>query len=233
MFITASLSEQVQKALKQEILSGPLEPGQRIDLRAYAKRWKVSPTPLRDAIKQLEVQVLVEVAPRRGVFVSKVNRQELKNIFELRIALECMAVELATPIIPMAEARQTLELYHSARNARTKKERERLLPKIDTLIHKLVVKHCGNTRLIKIMDGIRDVIAWSIRTTIAHVQEAREMALAEHIRIAEAICARDVARAVAAMRKHLENSFTRFDAQLSMPAVTPPSQNKKTGQAKA
>jgi Bacterial regulatory proteins, gntR family len=48
MFNTVSLSEQVQKALKEEILTGPLAPGQRIDLRAYAKLWNVSPTPLRD-----------------------------------------------------------------------------------------------------------------------------------------------------------------------------------------
>jgi DNA-binding GntR family transcriptional regulator len=213
MFNTVSLSEQVQKALKEEILTGPLAPGQRIDLRAYAKLWNVSPTPLRDAIKQLETQGLVEVSPRRGVFVSKVDRQELKNIFEVRIALECMAVELATQRIPMAEARETLALYRRARATRTKKERDRLLSKIDTLIHTLIINHCGNPRLIKAMDGMQDLIDW-----IARVQDARETALAEHIRIAEAICARDVVRAVAAMREHLQKSLTRFDAKWSQPA---------------
>jgi DNA-binding GntR family transcriptional regulator len=222
MFNTVSLSEQVQKALKEEILTGPLAPGQRIDLRAYAKLWNVSPTPLRDAIKQLETQGLVEVSPRRGVFVSKVDRQELKNIFEVRIALECMAVELATPRIPLTEARETLALYRQARATRTKRERDRLLLKIDTLIHTLIIKHCGNPRLIKAMDGIRDLIDW-----IARVQNAREAALPEHIRIAEAICARDVVRAVAAMREHLQNSLARFDARWSRPAG--PSARKSRG----
>jgi DNA-binding GntR family transcriptional regulator len=214
MFNTVSLSEQVQKALKKEILSGPLEPGQRIDLRAYAKLWNVSPTPLRDAVKQLETQGLVEVSPRRGVFVSKVDRQELKNIFEVRIALECMAVELATRRVPMTEAKKTLELYLRAQNTRKKEERDRLLSEIDTLIHTLIINHCGNARLIKTMDGIQDLIDW-----IARVQDAREIALPEHIRIAEAICARDVGRAVAAMREHLQNALARFDANFSIPVV--------------
>jgi DNA-binding transcriptional MocR family regulator len=63
IFNTVALSEQVRIALKEEILTGPLAPGQRIDLRASAKLWNVSPTPLRDAIKQLESQGLVEVSP--------------------------------------------------------------------------------------------------------------------------------------------------------------------------
>jgi DNA-binding GntR family transcriptional regulator len=214
IFNTVSLSEQVQKALKEEILAGPLAPGQRIDLRAYAKLWNVSPTPLRDAIKQLETQGLVEVSPRRGVFVSKVDRQELKNIFEVRIALEGMAVELATPRIPLAKARETLALYRQAAATRTKKERERLLSKIDTLIHTQIINHCGNPRLIKAMDGIRDLIDW-----IARVQDARETALPEHIRIADAICNRDVVGAVAAMREHLQNSLARFDANWALPAA--------------
>src|SRR4029077_739869 len=180
----------------------------------YAKLWNVSPTPLRDAIKQLEAQGLGEDSPRRGVFVSKVGRQDLKNIFEVRIALGCMAVELATQRIPMTEARETLALYRKARATRTKKERDRLLSKIDTLIQTLIINDCGNPRLIKAMDGIRDLIDW-----IARVQNARETALPEHIRIAEAICARDVVRAVAAMREHLQNSLTRFDAGWSRPAA--------------
>jgi len=64
------------------------------------------------------------------------------------------------------------------------------------------------------MDGIRDLIDW-----IARVQDARETALPEHIRIAEAICNRDVVGAVAAMREHLQNSLARFDANWALPAA--------------
>ena len=92
-FNRSSLSEQVEQALKAEILSGRLAPKQRIDLQDYRKHWSISVTPLRDAVKVLETIGLVEVSPRRGVFVSQIDRTALKEIFELRIALEPMAIQ--------------------------------------------------------------------------------------------------------------------------------------------
>src|SRR6201995_5439710 len=91
MFNTVPLSAQVENALKEQILSGKLLPGQRIDLQSLAKLWNVSPTPLRDAVRSLANQGLVAVSPRRGVFVAAVDKKALKEIVKLRIALECPA----------------------------------------------------------------------------------------------------------------------------------------------
>ena len=115
-FSKSSLSEQAEDALKAQILSGQLEPGQRIDLNVYRRAWSISITPLRDAVRSLESAGLVEVAPRRGVFVAQLDRNALREIFELRIGLECIAVELATPRVPEAEARDTLQAYTRALN---------------------------------------------------------------------------------------------------------------------
>jgi DNA-binding GntR family transcriptional regulator len=214
MFNTVSLSAQVESALKEEILSGRLLPGQRIDLQGLAKSWNISPTPLRDAARSLETQGLVSVSPRRGVFVAEVDKKALKEIFELRVALECTATELATPIVPIQEAEDALTAYKRARDATNERERRKALAAIDNLIHDVMIRNCGNSRLIKIMNGLRDHVRWSQQTVIARVPQPYNDTLPEHIRIAEAVCRRDTAAAVVAMREHLENSYHRIAGQL-------------------
>jgi DNA-binding GntR family transcriptional regulator len=214
-FNTSSLSEQAEKALKEEILSGRLAPEQRIDLVAYAAHWQLSPTPLRDAVKQLEAKGLVEVSPRRGVFVAKINRQVLKEIFEIRMALECKAVQLAAPIIPPEAVESVLQQYRSASSARNKQVRQKKLADIDNLVHNLVVEHSNNSRLIKLMESLNDLIRWSRWICYSTEPVPYEAALPEHLRICEALLARDGAAAVEAMRAHLENTHSRIDAQLA------------------
>jgi len=210
MFNKSSLSEQVENALKEEIISGRLAPGQRIDLNAFSLNWSISITPLRDAVKQLESVGLVEISPRRGVFVSRLDQQAIKEIFELRIALECMAIQLATHAVPIEEARNAKKLYSQAKSALRKEHRDELLPKIDMLIHNLGIKYCGNQLLVKMMEGLRDLIRWSQQTIIRNLNESYETTLPEHIRIAEAVCARDAAGAAEAMRVHLQNTYNRI-----------------------
>lgn len=214
-----SLAEKAMDALSKEIFSGRLEPDQRVDLAAYAATWKISVTPVRDAAKQLESIGLLKVLPRRGVFVSEMNLKDLKDIFDVRIALECLAVKLATPRIPDKEARRALALYETAKEKKTDLQRERLLPKIDLLIHNLAREYCGNPRLRKIMDGFDYLIKWTQATIIANVQESFSKTLPEHIAVCQAVCDRDPERAVTAMRLHLRNTSERIEALITAMAA--------------
>lgn len=207
------LNEQVAHALKDEIVSGRLPPGERIDIGVYSKAWSISSTPLRDALKHLESQGLVDIIPRVGVFVAKLDQKALKEIFELRIALESLAVELATRAIPADSANSALECYSKAFNA-APRERNKHLAKVDYLVHKLVIEYCGNDRLVKMMGGLSDLIKWSQQTIIRDLREPYETTLPEHIEICEAICARNPERASRAMRVHLENTYERWKAEL-------------------
>lgn len=215
-----SLAEKAMDALSKEIFSGRLAPDQRVDLAAYAARWKISVTPVRDAAKQLESIGLLKVLPRRGIFVSEINLKDLKDIFDVRIALECAAVQLATPRIPDKEARRALKLYQSGKEETRALERERLLPKIDLLIHNLAREHCGNPRLQKIMDSFDYLIKWTQTTIIANVKESLSKTLPEHIAICQAVCDRDPERAMTAMRLHLQNTYERLEALITAMAAT-------------
>lgn len=216
MFNTESLSDQAERALKEEILSGRLAPEQRLDLSAYAARWRLSPTPLRDAVKQLEAQGFVEVFPRRGAFVAKIDAQAVKEIFELRVALECLAVQLSIEYIPPTEAQATFEEYRATSTIIENAKRRDCLSSIDNLVHNLVVKHCRNARLKKTMESLSDLIRWSRWICYSSEPIPYEASLPEHLEICEALCARDTAVAVEAMRRHLLNTFYRIDAQFKL-----------------
>ena len=206
-----SLSDQAEQILKEEIISGQRPPGERIDIHALSETWKVSQTPIREAVRILGEQGLVEISPRRGSFVAQVDRKALREIFEMRIALEGMTTRLATPIVPEVAAHKVLELYRHARDTATH-DRDPVLSKVDNIIHVLLVRHCRNSRLIKTMDSLREHVRWAQQTII--LREPYTVTLPEHIRIAEAVCARDVKEAVQAMDEHLSNTLARLDGHL-------------------
>jgi DNA-binding GntR family transcriptional regulator len=215
MFDLSSLATKAAAALKDEILSGRLQPNERIDLKKYTSAWSISATPLRAAAMHLESIGLVRVLPRRGVFVSQIStRKEFKNIIELRMALEELAIRLATPRIPESVAQETLALYCKARD-KGNQAGSAFLSKIDARIHEVAQQYCDNRRLQKIMVDVRDLFKWSRQTIIRHIEHPYEATLSEHIRICEAVCARDPQAAAEAMHSHLENTWRRFEEFLA------------------
>lgn len=208
--LSDSLAERALEALSKEILSGRLAPGQRIDLAAYASKWHISVTPIRDAAKHLEASGLLTVLPRRGIFVAELTSKDLNDIFEVRIALECLAIRLATPLIPEKEARRALNLYERAKDAEPNDGRDLALAKIDSLIHDLAREYCGNPRLQKIMRSTEYLVKASQISTITNVRQSYVASLPEHIEICKAVCDRDSDRAVSAMSRHLENTRKRL-----------------------
>jgi DNA-binding GntR family transcriptional regulator len=86
-------SEEIKKALLDAILSGELQPGDRIVETRWARKLGVSQSPIREAIRELETTGVVENIPYKGCVVRKVSKEEIENVFKVRIALESMAVE--------------------------------------------------------------------------------------------------------------------------------------------
>jgi DNA-binding GntR family transcriptional regulator len=204
------LSEQVENALKKEITSGRMHPGQQVSASYLGSDWKISSTSFRNAVRALERQGFVTVAPRKGIYVAAMDAEAIIEVFDLRIALECMAVERATPLVPPDEASRVLKTYMKARACNAGKVR---LEKADRLVHDLAYVHCGNRRLQKALASHKELIQWAQSTIIREQPDAYRIALPEHIQIMNAICAREDEAASSAMRTHLECSRARFCAQ--------------------
>ena len=209
MIQLASLGEQIADSLREEILDGTLVPGQRISTGEVAKRWSISVTPVRDAVMRLESIGLVRVAPRRGVFVAECDRQTFKGIFEVRMALECLAVESAVQRIPGEELRRALALYREAR-LRLRRDGDRaFMVAHDHLVHELILNHCDNRRLKQTMADLGDLNRWVRCVVVARRGDSFEKALEEHLRIIRALCKRDASAARLTLHVHLRNSLDR------------------------
>ena len=204
-----SLSEQIEDALKKEILEGRLAANQRISIDELAKKWEVSTMPVRDAIKQLESKGFVKVSPRSGVHVSDLDRKTFRDIFDIRIALECLAVETATELIPDDKIQRLSDLYKEAEKQLKESGVSSLMIKHDADIHKLIIQYCDNPKLIQIMDNLRDLMDWASNTIVTNQPESYEIGFSEHKRILAALLERDAESAQLAMRDHLRNSSRR------------------------
>ena len=208
-FNRQSLAEQLEGALRREITEGRVAPGERVNVSGYQSSWRVSSTPFRDALRALEMQGFVTIEPRKGVFVAPMNIDTLKEIFDVRIALECMAVELSTARIPQDRAGALVARYQEAMAGDGKAED---LESEDRAVHDLAREYCANPRIQRLLVGQMDLFSWAQNTIIAELPHSFALALPEHLEIAEAYLAHDVEAATRAMRNHLENSRDRLVA---------------------
>jgi DNA-binding GntR family transcriptional regulator len=202
------LSQQIMTELKEEIISGRLRPNQKISIEELAQRWKVSTTPVRDAVHNLELAGFVVVSPRKSITVANLDLKAFKDVFDLRIALECCAVELAILRIPDRVLEGALESFRCANeDYRTTGSLARL-EQVDNLVHQIILDYCDNEKLVSTMDQLHDLVSWARRIVINQPKSYGEAA-GEHIRILECLQSRQVQLAVQAMRSHLANSFER------------------------
>lgn len=211
MIETTSLNDQIANEIKKEILDGHLESGQKISIGDLAKKWNVSTTPVRDAIRSLESAGFLVISPRKSITIAKMDLKSFKDIFDLRIALECLAVETSLDRMPQSIIDSTFQESQSA-YAKYKETGELShLKNIDNLVHDLALHYCDNKKLGEMMEELRDLIDWS-RTMVVRQPKSYEPAALEHLEIIKAFHLRNTELAVQAMRVHLKNSFERTRA---------------------
>jgi DNA-binding GntR family transcriptional regulator len=193
------LSDRVYSKIKAMILTGKV-----VDLseRTLAAELSVSRVPVREAIKVLEREGLLIVVPRSGIVVRRLRLDEVRELYEVRQAIEGMASFLcAGPRgAEMANVRKRLERLDTGKNfdhAGIQRE--------NALFHRTLFKLCGNSQLSAIYDSIEPKIVLNFRLTAVHGPERVERALRYHIEIAKAIEAGDGAKAERLMRKNLDD----------------------------
>lgn len=208
MIDLSPLSSQIERELRRGIVSGELQPGQKISIEELASYWHVSSTPVRDAIRRLEAVGFVKVAPRKSVYVANMNARAFKDVFDLRVALECLAVELALPNLTRRQIDEAIAAFEEAHALALQGGELAPLKGVDPLVHDLFLANSGNAKLVEIMDGLSDLIAWA-RNIIVRQPQSYETAYPEHMAILTAARSGDTAAAQAAMRQHLRNSCER------------------------
>ena len=197
------LRDVVFQTLRQAILRGELEPGERLMEIHLANRLGVSRTPIREAIRKLELEGLVVMIPRRGAIVASITEKDLKDVLEVRRTLEIMAGEMACDRI-------TPELLEQLKSAGEEFRRLKdtndftSLAEVDVKFHDIIYAATDNQRLITILNNLREQM-YRYRLEYIKDEDKRQILLIEHEKILRALRGRHLAEARAAVREHIDN----------------------------
>lgn len=198
------LRELVFESLREAIISGRLRPGERLMEIQLAEELGVSRTPVREAIRKLELEGLVLMIPRKGAYVSRFSMKDIADVFEIRRALEGLAARLAAERCTEEEL-DDLEriLVRSAELAQREKVDETV--DLDTQFHEALMKAAHNERLSQMVANLREQIQ-RFRNSSLRQPGRLHLALEEHRRIVEAIAERDSELAQNRAYEHIENA---------------------------
>ncbi len=208
------LRDVVFKTLRQGILTGELKPGERLMEIHLADRLGVSRTPIREAIRKLELEGLVTMIPRRGAEVAQISAQNLKDVLEVRQALDALGVELACERITeegLEELKEACE--HFAKMTATKDAT--VITKADVALHDVIIRATGNERLQQMISNLSEQM---YRYRFEYIKDSsyHTLLIEEHKRIYESIAARDKERAVKEIQTHIENQLKTIMEHLKL-----------------
>ena len=197
------LRDVVFNTLRQAILRGELKPGERLMEIQLANKLGVSRTPIREAIRKLELEGLVLMIPRRGAEVAEITEKSLRDVLEVRAALEELAVDLACDRIS-AEDIQSLKEAAKEFEAALQGGDVTEYAEADVKFHDIIYLATDNQRLIQLLYNLREQM-YRYRVEYLKRTEVHPILLAEHEHIIECIEKHDKAAAIVAISTHIEN----------------------------
>lgn len=202
------LRELVFEALREAIVKGDLAPGERLMEVQLAEELGVSRTPVREAIRRLELEGYAVMVPRKGAYVASLSAKDVADVFEIRTALEGLAAELATERITEEELEELERRLHFVARRVEEGDLSRLV-EADTEFHDLLYRASRNQRLVQIIGNLREQIQRLRAASLATPGRMQEM-LAEHKQIVEAVARRNGALARRLAEQHIENAEYRM-----------------------
>lgn len=198
------LRETVCEALRNAIRNGILEPGERLMEVQLAEELGISRTPVREAIRKLEQEGYVIMMPRRGTYVSSVSVNDIKEIFEIRSALESLSTGLAARRIEPDELEKLRALLTEIEGHIQRKDIDKIV-EADIEFHGLLYQVSRNERLVTIISNLKEQLA-RFRTLSMSYPGRLQETLEEHRAMVEAIAAGDVEAARDAAERHMEQA---------------------------
>jgi DNA-binding GntR family transcriptional regulator len=201
------LSEKAYDKLKFMILSGRFKDDDVLSERSLAASLSVSRVPVREALKDLEREGLLIIVPRSGILIRRLTLDEVRELYELRQAVEGMAAYLSALRKPDGRVKAMREKLQELA-AEGEAVSHAAIQKASAAFHRLLFNVAGNSQLQAVYETIEPRIQLNLRLTAVHDTSRIEQALAEHIQIARAIERRDGEKAERLTKLHLENGKT-------------------------
>ena len=198
-----SLVEEAYRALREAIRTNVFPPSYRATEAEVAQQLGMSRTPVHAAIIRLREEGLVDVLPRRGILIRPVSTEDMREIYDVLIAVEGMAAALLAALPPKAseEAADALDSETAIMRQALEKGDMRRWAEADERFHDRLTELCGNRRLARIAATVRDQ-SHRARLSTLHLRPVPTASAAEHRLITDAIRRQVPGKAEAVARSH-------------------------------
>ena len=193
------LRDVVFNTLRQAILTGEMEPGERLMEIQLANKLGVSRTPIREAIRKLELEGLVIMIPRKGAEVAHITVKDMRDVLEVRSALEELACKNVTP-----EHIEELKTANRVFEAAIVSKDVVAIVNADVAFHNIIYSMTDNQRLIQLVNSLSEQM---YRYRLEYVKDARthSILISEHNDIIRQLADKDVEKAKVIVRQHITN----------------------------
>lgn len=212
-----SLYEQTYQALREAVLSGGLAPEERLVETTLAEQLRVSRTPLREALRQLQREGLVVVGAKGGLCVPFYSEQDAAHLYDCRLALEHLSVMGAcqqASSTQIEEMETLVRLAEDLTRVPSSEQDPHTLLDIDHRFHHLIAESSGNRWLTSLLDQVFDKMTLLRMQTTRYNPGVLEVKM-EHRQICEALARRDPIQATQAMTEHLLASKYRVNREVN------------------
>ena len=199
-----SLGNKIYGILRDRILNEEYKKGDKLNELILSKELGISRTPIREALKQLELEGLVESIPNKGVYVLGFSPRDLDDMFELRILLEGLAIELAIDRIDEVVLSKLKELLELMEFYTLKRDKDKL-NHFNVLFHETIYQGTDSMYLEQLLSDVHYYVSVTSKNSISQV-ERMESSLAEHREILDAIMAKDKTLAKNIIQKHIRKT---------------------------
>ncbi|MDP2015133.1 GntR family transcriptional regulator [Hydrogenophaga sp.] len=199
----AALHEQATHRLRQMLVEGQIAPGAKLNERELCEQLKVSRTPLREAIKTLAAEGLVELVPNRGAVAVQLSEADVHNTFEVMAGLEAASGQLAAQRITDAELAEIKAMHYEMLAAWTRRDLSAYYP-LNAAIHRAINAAARNPVLTSTYNQVNARLQ-ALRFRSNQDGEKWSRAVKEHEAMIQALEARDSAALASVLTTHLNN----------------------------
>lgn len=197
------LSEVIFDTLREAIIAGELKPGERLMEVQLAEKMGVSRTPVREAIRKLELEDLVNMVPRKGAHVADLSVKDIMDALEVRAALDGLATSLAALRITDDELKELKQVQMQFVNYVEKSNLNGSVKK-DVELHDIIYKSSRNDKLIQITNNLREQVQRFRVVYLKDFSSTMEI-IKEHVEIIDAISQRNPEAALKVAQRHIKN----------------------------
>ncbi|WP_163970253.1 GntR family transcriptional regulator [Oceanobacillus halotolerans] len=207
---TQPLYQQVYEQMKKLILTGELQPGSKLSVTRLAEEYKISRTPLREALRQLQKEGLLRQEQNRTTVV-ELNKTDFEQLCSCRLILEKEVIKLAVNEITDSTLNKMEDLLNKSKAYIRDGDNLKNFLEVNTKFHELIIYSISNKHLTDLLNHVRSLLL-IYRANIIHNKMDNSVAIIqEHENIFKALKLRDTAKAVKSIEHHLQQDKLRGD----------------------